>query len=189
MNDLYSVYHQTTLDEECREFIVNWHYSRSYRSLKHRHVFTLINNYRNRLEGVAVYGDPMSRHYNESGLIELRRLCLIDDTPRNSESFFIAKTLRYLRNNTDYTGVLSFADPNVGHEGIIYKASNFRYDGQEGGNPRVISHGDRKIHLREMYQKKGGEYTNSALRIQELVNNGEAQVLKQEGKFRYIYEF
>ena len=39
-----------------------------------------------------------------------------------------------------------------------------------------------------MYAKKDGEYTNSALRIQEMVSNGEAEVLNQKNKIKYVYD-
>jgi Fe-S cluster biosynthesis and repair protein YggX len=36
----------------------------------------------------------------ETDLIELKRLCCIDNTPKNTESYFIGNTLRYLKKNT-----------------------------------------------------------------------------------------
>ena len=190
MNNTYSVYHQTHLDEETKSFILKWHYSKSYRSLKHKHIFKLVDNISDELIGVAIYGSPNSRHLDKQGLIELRRLCLIDETLKNSESFFISKTLKYLKNNTDYSGVISFADPNHGHTGTIYKASNFKYDGEEkNGNPRVILYGDKEIQLRQYYDKKDGEYSKQALKWQELVKQGEAEIVNRQKKLRYIYEF
>jgi hypothetical protein len=130
----------------------------------------------------------MSRHHNKQDCVELRRLALIDDTPKNTESFFIGRTLKWLNKNTNYAYVISFADPNHGHEGTIYKASNFVYDGLENsGNPRVLQYGDKQIHLRQMYQKKDGQYDTKALELQAAVKRGEAQVLKQERKHRFIY--
>ena len=190
MNNIYSVYHnEAIIDEEIKDLINRFHYSKSCRSMQQKHVFKLVDKRSNGLVGVAIYGNPMGKSYNGSNTIELRRLCLIDETPRNSESFFIAKTLRWLAKNTRYEQVVSFADPNHGHAGIIYKASNFRYDGLESnGNPRIVQHGDKQIHLRQMYQKKGDSYSADALRIQSLVSSGEAKVLKQERKHRYVYE-
>ena len=114
---------------------------------------------------------------------------MIDETPRNSESFFIAKTIKYLKKHTEYRGIVSFADPNHGHSGIIYRASNFQYDGLENNNPRIILHGEKEIHIRQYYDKKNGEYSKQALRIQNLVESGEAEIIKRERKHRYIYEF
>lgn len=189
IKELYSLYHRgAELPQDVRDFISKWHYSKSYRSLQQKHVFELRDNRDDSLVGVAIYGNPMSRHYNKESTIELRRLCLIDDTPRNTESFFISRTLKYLERFTDYKEVVSFADPNHGHAGTIYKASNFRYDGRElNGNPRVVEYEGKIIHLRQMYQKKEGDYSEDAKRIQAAVASGDAQVLKQEQKHRYIY--
>jgi hypothetical protein len=190
MNNLYSLYYfHANIDDEIKNLIDRYHYSKSCRSMQQKHVFKLVDKRSNGLVGVAIYGNPMGKSYNGSNTIELRRLCLIDETPKNSESFFIAKTLRWLAKNTRYEQVVSFADPNHGHLGTIYKASNFKYDGLESnGNPRIVQYGDKQIHLRQMYQKKEGMYSADALKIQGLVNSGEAHVIKQERKHRYVYE-
>ena len=62
---------------------------------------------------------------NHDKCLELRRLVCIDDTPTNTESYFIGKTLRWLKRNTDMEVIVSFADQHYGHSGIIYKATNF----------------------------------------------------------------
>ncbi len=187
--ELYDVYYNgPTIDEECKALIEHWHYSKSSRSQQQKHVFKLVSKSSNVLVGVAIYGNPMSRHFNKNHTIELRRLALIDAAPRNSESYFIGRTLRWLGKNTDYSEVVSFSDPNHGHQGIIYKASNFQYDGLEkNGNPRVVKLGDKSIHLRQLYQKKDGEYDEGARALQALVKTGEATIEKQEQKHRFLY--
>lgn len=187
IKSLYSVYYNDNLiDSETKDFIETWHYSKSARSLKQQHVFKLVDK-SNKLVGVAIYGQPMSRHHSKD-IIELRRLCLIDDTPRNTESWFIARTLKWLGANTKYSSVISFADPNHGHAGTIYKASNFQYDGLEAnGNPRVVQYGDKQYHMRQYYQKREGDYTADAQRLQAAVAKGDAEILKQERKHKYMY--
>lgn len=188
IKSLYSLYYNnSTIDEETKAFIQTWHYSKSARSLQQQHVFKLVSKTSDDLVGVAIYGKPMSRHQPKD-TIELRRLCLIDDTPRNTESWFIARTLKWLRANTDYSSVVSFADPNHGHLGTIYKASNFLYSGLEAnGNPRVVQYGDKQYHMRQFYQKKAGQYSEDAVRLQEAVARGDAEVLKQERKHKFTY--
>lgn len=173
IKELYSVYYnEDKIDYETKQFIEQWHYSKTARSQKQKHVFKLVDK-SNRLVGVAIYGSPMCRHHDKD-IIELRRLCLIDDTPRN----------------TDYTQVISFADPNHGHQGVIYKASNFEYDGLEGNsNPRVVQYGNKQYHMRQYYQKKGGDYAEDALRLQAAVKAGDATIIKQERKHKYTYYF
>lgn len=189
---MYSVYYnEDKIDEETKAFIQRWHYSKSARSQKQKHVFKLVENSTDRLVGVAIYGQPMAMR-TDKDVIELRRLCLIDDTPKNTESYFIGKTLRWLDKNTDYSRVVSFADPNHGHAGTIYRASNFEYDGlEDNGNPRVVQYGDKQYHMRQYYAKDStsGQYKADALRLQEAVRTGRAEIIKQSRKHRYIYYF
>lgn len=188
--ELYDVYYNgSDIDYECKEFVERWHYSKSARSQQQKHVFKLVSKNNGKLVGVAIYGNPMSRHYDKNDTIELRRLVLIDKTPHNSESYFIGRTLRWLAKNTQYTNVVSFADPNHGHTGVIYKASNFQYSGREAnGNPRVLKVGEKEVHIRQLYAKLKGEYSASALRLQALVKTGEAEIINVERKHRYVYD-
>lgn len=85
-----------------------------------------------RLLGCVTYGNPASRHLQISAcpsdpscVIELGRLWLDDELPRNSESWFVSRTLRMIPPKI----VVSYADPLFGHYGYIYRALNFRYAG------------------------------------------------------------
>lgn len=122
----------------------------------------------------------------ESDLIELRRLCLIDDTPKNSESYFIGKTLRWLRKNTEIKKVVSYADPNHGHTGIIYKASNFQYLGTTPKG-KVIVHNGRQYHDKSIRTKYKGELKPFARRLKEALESGEAFYKETQGKHIYVY--
>jgi hypothetical protein len=191
IKQLYEVYYMdNVIDDETKEFIQRWHYSKSARSQKQKHVFKLVEKETNRLVGVAIYGQPMALKQGDD-IIELRRLCLIDATPKNTESYFIGKTLRWLDKNTSYSRVVSFADPNHGHSGTIYRASNFEYEGlEENGNPRVVQYGEKQYHMRQYYAKgDDGKYKADALRLQEAVRTGRAEIIKQDRKHKYTYYF
>jgi hypothetical protein len=187
MINTYSINYQgNELSREVIDFIKENHYSGSARSQQQVHIFTLHN--RNKLSGVALYGKPISRNADNKSL-ELRRFCLSRDCEKNTASFFISKTIRWLQQNEfNYNHITSYADPNKGHQGIMYKAANFLYDGLEKNNPRVVIYQGREYHLRQFYQKSNGHYDENALRLQELVRKGEAQIVKQDPKHRYIYK-
>lgn len=56
---------------------------------------------------------------------ELARLFILDTEPFNSETWFMARAIRYVKGNFPQVGALvSYADPSVGHSGLIYKAAN-----------------------------------------------------------------
>jgi hypothetical protein len=84
---------------------------------------------------------------------ELRRLCCIDDTPTNTESYFISQCLKWIRQNTDIEVIVSFADLQEGHSGVIYKASNFHLLGQTGGGTKLMVDGVLR-HNRSLNQSK-----------------------------------
>ncbi len=189
IKDMYKINNNGNhIDEEVKNLIEKYHYSKSIRSQKQKYVFKLVEKSTDKLVGVAIYGQPMSRR-QDSDVIELRRLCLVDDTPRNTESWFIARTLKWLGINTKYSRVISFADPNYNHFGTIYKASNFEYDGLESNkNPRMIEYNGKKYHIRQYYAKnKSGDYCKHAIKLQAKVKIGEAKIIKQSRKHKYTY--
>jgi hypothetical protein len=94
-----------------------------------------------RLIGVIVYAHPVSNKAIDSicgpntlGLDEVLELIRlhIDDLPncKNIESFVIGQSFEWLRQNDSRVKVLiSYADPEVGHTGRIYRATNWLYQG------------------------------------------------------------
>ena len=126
--------------------------------------------------GAMIYGIPAmygvaERYYedNPSVVIELNRLCCIDDTPKNTESYFIGKTLNWLKHNTKYRLVLSYAELAQGHEGIIYKASNFTDLGMTTPDRVLIVDGE-KYHSR-MITKKSPKFEAIRQRIKRKDEN------------------
>lgn len=188
-NLYYIKYNSNILDKEVITFVEQWHYSKSCRSMLQKEVYTLHKINDNTLVGVAIFGLPVSRHQNDGSTLELRRFCLIDETPKNSESFFLGMCLRKLKLINKYTKIVSFADPNYGHEGIIYKATNFKYDGRsKEGNPTIYKYNNVNYHKREVYQKKNSQYTPTAQKIQLALKSGEAVKVRIQTKHRYIFE-
>ena len=141
-----------------QSFIHKWHYSHDTNGIQQRQCFALYND--NKIIGAMMYAIPSmpntAKKYNPDNperCWELRRLCCIDDTPTNTESYFIGQTLRWLRQNTDTEVIVSYADLEQGHQGIIYKASNFHYLGQSGGGQILMVDG-KKYHARSLNQKE-----------------------------------
>jgi hypothetical protein len=141
-----------------QSFVGKWHYSHSTNGVQQTQCFALFDD--NRMIGAMIYALPSMKStaakYNPDNpdrCWELRRLCCIDDTPTNTESYFIGKTLRWLRQNTDIEVIVSYADLEQGHEGVIYKASNFHLLGQSGGGRNLMVDG-KKFHARSMNQKQ-----------------------------------
>jgi len=85
------------------------------------------------LEGAISYGPPnatdlegcWTRH-TQGQWWEIKRLAMSPKCPRNSESRFIAITIKMLRKLAAVRGIVTYADDGQGHVGTIYKASGFK---------------------------------------------------------------
>ncbi len=140
-----------------QKFVEKNHYSHSTNGVQHTQCFALFDDMR--MIGAMIYAIPSmpatAARYNRDNperCWELRRLCCIDDTPTNTESYFIGQTLRWLRQNTDIEVIVSYADLEQGHSGVIYKATNFHLLGQSGGGRNLMVDG-KKYHARSLGQK------------------------------------
>jgi hypothetical protein len=137
---------ETTFNSTVRDFLRRWHYS-DYVNIQAKHTFCLFRSGKfgiPEMIGVCIYtrpaGPTAGQTYHPDApdkVLELRRLCLIDETPKNSESYFVSRTLKWLRKNTDWEFVISYADAEHGHTGVIYRASNFKYVGQTKPGKRL----------------------------------------------------
>jgi hypothetical protein len=126
-----------------KSLIIKNHYSHKWSSCRYAiGLFDLsiesdILFYKGKLIGVAVYGFPVGRQTVKSitpnlendEVLELTRLWLEDDAPKNSESYFLGKTFDWLRKNTNIKVLISYCDPMQNHLGIIYQATNWLYQG------------------------------------------------------------
>ena len=125
------------------------------------------------LVGVIVFGKPASYTLcnaiageNESkNVIELNRLWVCDSMPKNTESWFISRSIK----KCGYDIIVSFADTREGHIGYVYQATNWLYTGMtkrrksyrlknELTNDRNRKHGrNEKMSKKEMICQHGVE--------------------------------
>ena len=62
--------------------------------------------------------------------LEIGKLCARDELPRNTESYFIARAVKLIKQDMPGIAVLfSWADGILGKPGYVYQASNFYYGG------------------------------------------------------------
>lgn len=178
--------------KDIKDFVEKHHYSHSINGLRFSYCFKM--TYRDEIIGAIIYGKMAMancwKKYAESeqDIIELRRLVCIDETPKNTESFFIGVTLRWLKKNTTVKKVISYADPSFGHTGVIYRASNFEHIGYTSSG-RVIIYKDKRYHDKCIRTKNKGELKPFAKEIKEALSSGEAYYLKTKPKVTYIYNF
>lgn len=176
--------------DEIKGFIENNHYSKSINGCISDYCFALYDE--EVMIGAMFYGKmAMAGQYkkfssNESEVIELRRLCCIDNTVKNTESFFIAKSLKWLKKNTNYKIVVSYSDLEYGHKGIIYKASNFKFSHESKG-AKVILYNGKKYHDKTIRTKYKGKLKPFAKKIYDALLSGEAVYHKTLNKLCFTY--
>lgn len=76
----------------------------------------------------GMFGLPRN---DQEGFFELSRLCITPDmqaSEHNLASWFVSRAIKQLRKETKVRCILSYADSDY-HQGIVYKASNFKYYG------------------------------------------------------------
>lgn len=170
-------------------FVESNHYSGSINGVMATYCFALYRN--DEMIGAMLYGGlGMANAWKKyadrpEDVIELRRLVLIDDTPKNSESYFIGWTLRWLKKNTEVKVVVSYADPNYGHSGVVYRATNFEHIGMTSKG-RVIMHNGKKYHDKTIRTTYKGKLKPFAQRIKDALESGEAEYVVQEPKHIYV---
>ena len=78
---------------------------------------------------------------------ELARLYLLDEIPRNAETWLISRSACYIKqHHREVKYLVSCADPSAGHRGTIYQAANWTADGKtddDRKNPRCDYYDDR----------------------------------------------
>lgn len=138
------------------------------------------------LVGVCAFAAPSSEYVRASvfgeeykdSVIELHRLVLLDDVPKNAESFFIVRALKQLKlSRPYYNAVISFADPTQGHVGVIYQATNALYCGRSAPATFYLDETGRLRHPRQ-----NGVSITPAIALER-----GWKPVKRAGKHRYIY--
>jgi hypothetical protein len=176
--------------KDISDFVEENHYSKSINGVISDYCFKLL--YEDKIIGAMIYGRvAMAGAWkkfvdNADDLIELRRLCCINDTPKNTESYFIGKTLKWLAKNTNLKVVVSYADTMQNHNGTIYKASNFKHVGMTPKG-RVIDWNGKTFHDKTIRTKYKGELKPYAKKVKEALENGDAIYKTTTGKHTYIY--
>ncbi len=92
-----------------------------------------------------IFPSVETKQYHEIG-----KLCVLDEMPRNTESEFLSKVIRWISQNEPEILVLySWADGMLGKPGFVYQAANFYYGGSIWTRMYLNEDG-QKVHRRTM---------------------------------------
>lgn len=175
---------------EVRNFIEQNHYSKSVNGCKVSYCFAIYSD--GNLVGAALFGQLSTTAWKkysqcEGDVVELRRLVCHASCPKNTESWFISKCLKFLRKNSPYKICISYADPRYGHVGYVYQASNWNYLGQTAKDTILVTPDGREYHSRALRTKYKGELKPFAKKLNEMQINGELLTVTVPGKHIYTY--
>lgn len=161
-----------TIERKQAEKIINEYEWLGYLPLYtkyHFGIFFKINN-EEKLGGVVCYQpeysnntDVWDKYEYKNKIITLSRGCCLWWAPKNTASYFITQTLKWLKQNTVYKIITATVDPEAGEIGKIYQSLNWYYVGLMPGNikngkelKRTIYIIDKKIYNSRHMRKKIG---------------------------------
>ena len=175
----------------CKDWLLNKHYAKRIPNIVYS--FGLFDD--NVLVGVCTFGMPPTPFFSTIFIgekyYELNRLCIKDGMPKNTLSFFVSKCLKKFKQCI----IVSYADPNNGHNGYIYQATNWIYTGvgrvnqkDKRGVNRFFLNGIEfhERHISETMKKYKFNIDKLKTVNENWLNNG-GKILKQERKHRYFF--
>jgi len=179
---------------QCKDWLLNKHYAKRIPSISYAFgLFTtdLI------LQGVVTYGRPMAAPlirtcFNgdyQDCFLELNRLVVKEDLPKNTLSFFVSQSLKMLPKPNV---IVSYADTSQNHHGYIYQATNWYYSGLSAKFNDYMVKGYEHLHASSILEMIGRseDLDEGVNRVDELKKKfGEENVymVERPQKYRYFY--
>ena len=169
---------------QCAPFILGIHYARRWPSISH--AFGLFDG--SDLIGIVTYGTPPSAPLRtgiagaemSSKVLELNRLCLKHNR-KNEASLLVGRSIKLLPESI----IISFADTEQNHKGIVYQACNFTYHGLSAKRTDWKVKGKEHLHG----QTIADEFRGTKNRAQAMRDKygGDFYLKPRPRKHRYIY--
>ena len=175
-------------NEECKEWFLHKHYAKRLPSVSY--AFGLYKN--NLLLGICSYGRPVAHtlikhafngHYQDN-FLELNRLVVNDNLPKNSLSFFVSATLKQLPSPVV---VVSYADTSLNHHGYIYQATNFIYTGLSAKRTDYKIKGMEHLHSASVMDHAGRGLEKGKIEKLKAIYGNNLYLKDRPRKHRYFY--
>jgi hypothetical protein len=194
---------QETTKEVAEKFVNSHHYSKVMPRITKHYLGCYIDDpdslfSENKLVGIITLGwgtrplhtiKKLFPDLSNKDYLEIGKMCMSDEMPRNSESQLLSKTIQWMKKNTPEKQYLfTWADGIVGKPGYVYQSANFMYGGYIWTEVYVTDKNE-KIHPRTM--QSIGKEKNSNLKYgsrPDFEKRKELNLKRVWGKqFRYIY--
>jgi len=144
--------------KEHLDWLLKKHYAKRLPSISY--AFGLQDLEKN-IVGVITFGSPPNKEYNDGKCIfnservktlELNRLVINSDMPKNTASYFIMGAVNKLPKPT---ALVSYADANQNHHGYVYQATNWMYTGTSAKKYKYFFEDGSTFDLRRGIHNKG----------------------------------
>ena len=179
---------------DIREFIEQNHYSKNINGVKISYCFKVLWN--NLLVGAILFGSMSTTAWkkfsdSEKKVLELRRLVLLDAVGKNAESRVIGFCLREIHKiDKSVEMIVSYADPKYGHDGTIYKASNFKYVGMSGKDKGYLdTETGKTYHSRALRTKYKGDFKPFVKVLKSKLQQGILIPVELPAKYCFIFRW
>jgi hypothetical protein len=147
------------------------------------------------LQGIITFGYPPNYEFNNGKCIfntvemltlELNRLVVNEGLVKNTLSWFVSKALSLLPKPCC---VISYSDPNVGHHGYIYQATNWLYTGESTPKYTYEFENGETFDIRRGIDRKGKQISKTKILSTHryiMLLGSKSEVTKMKKDLKYI---
>lgn len=129
---------------EAANFIKEHHYSRgcSHTSVYRHGLFSVDNP--KLIRGCVMWlppTKPAAMSVNKEDwrkVLSLTRMAVHPDVPKNACSFLLSRSIKDIRKDGRFVSLVTYADDRQGHNGHVYRASNWTFVGTMKGSPSWV---------------------------------------------------
>ena len=112
---------------------------------------------------------------NWRGVLSLSRLVIVPDVPKNACTFLLGRSMKMI-DRQRWPCLVTYADTWQGHDGGIYKASNWKYEGQTSPEATWLLNG-------RMVARKAGPRTRTKAEMEGIG----AEMIGRFSKHKYVH--
>lgn len=161
-----------------------WHYSRRMPTGRNTSYGLYADGL---LYAVIVYGIGVNPYQAQSlgvgSTTEIKRMCRTEPPKNYPLSRLIAKTMKLQLRADPVDAVVAYADPMHGHEGTVYKASNFVHMGLTNPEYHVETLEGELRHRRYIHRYS----ERSGMTVGEVRSMLQVERIQTPGKHRWVY--
>lgn len=93
-------------------------------------------------------------------VLNLSRLVIKPEVPCGGASFLLGRSIRLIKADNRFISLVTYADTFKNHEGQIYKATNWKYDGESRPTPRWEDTSGKQIAQKSTQNRTHAEMRN-----------------------------